>query len=256
MKIINNASIDFEYVLPDGVESASATSNDVETENLTQSFTKVKASNKTYLNEGETAVQTITMTNNSDTTIKNPFFTDVLSAGGSFVEGSVKVDNVAQPTYDIATGFNLDEIAPSGTRVVEYQIMANNTKTQDFIENTASLAYQVDDSIAGTVDFEENSNTVQIDLISTKLTIVKTVDKGYAIKGDTINYTITITNTGSSAIQDITFTDAIPEGTTFVAGSVTIDGVSQSAYNPATGFALPTMSVGDERVVKFAVTVN
>ncbi len=256
MKIKNNATINFEYVLPDGVQADTATSNEVETQNLTYALLKVKASNKTYLNEGEQAVQTITFTNNSDTTIKNLFFTDTLTSGGSFVTGSVKVDGVAKPEFCINTGFILDNIDANGSRVVEYQIKADDVKSQDYVENTATLTYGLTDPLAGELSFEERTNTVRVNLISTKLTIVKSVDRLYAIKGNVVKYTITITNTGSSAIQDITFTDEIPTGTTFVAESVTVNGTPNPTFNPATGFALPTMNKDDVTVVEFSVTVD
>lgn len=47
-----------------------------------------------------------------------------------------------------------------------------------------------------------------------------------------------------------------PTGTTFVANSVKIDGISQPGSNPAVGFALPNLAVGASTVVEFDVTVN
>ncbi len=88
------------------------------------------------------------------------------------------------------------------------------------------------------------------------MTVVKSVDKAYAVKGDTLHYTTVITNTGTLLKSDLVFTDPIPAGTTFTAGSVTIDGVAYPAYNPQTGFALPDLAVGQSVTVEFDVTVN
>lgn len=50
--------------------------------------------------------------------------------------------------------------------------------------------------------------------------------KEFAVKGDILTYTSTVTNTGSIPVTDVMFTDDIPAGTTFVDGSVYIDGVN------------------------------
>lgn len=40
--------------------------------------------------------------------------------------------------------------------------------------------------------------------------------------GDTLTYTITVPNTGTGSAENVVLRDSIPNGTTFVAGSVTI----------------------------------
>ena len=78
----------------------------------------------------------------------------------------------------------------------------------------------------------------------------------FAVKGDILTYTSTITNTGSVPVTDVVFKDEIPAGTTFINGSVFIDGVNYPAYDPQTGFALDDLAVGSSVTVEFDVTVN
>ena len=47
---------------------------------------------------------------------------------------------------------------------------------------------------------------------------------GRANPGDTLEYTIDVVNTGTAPAQDVVFLDAIPEHTTFVPGSMTLNG--------------------------------
>lgn len=128
--------------------------------------------------------------------------------------------------------------------------------TQTPVTDFATLNYTVNDPARGNVNFSENTNTVSVQVISNRLTNVKSVDKAYAVKGDTLHYTSVITNTGSLLKSDLVFTDAIPAGTSFNAGSVKINGAIYPAYNPATGFALPNLAAGDSVTVEFDVTVN
>lgn len=64
MTTTNQSSVQFSYTLPDGqVQTETRQSNIITTDILTYLFTKVKSSNKTFLQEGETATQTVVLTN-------------------------------------------------------------------------------------------------------------------------------------------------------------------------------------------------
>ena len=257
MIIPNQSNIAFNYVLPDGQTiAAELDSNIVTTEILTYSVPKVKSGDKTFLQEGETSQHTVVITNNSQTQLFNLELRDNMSNGATYVGGSVTVNGVSQPSYDPVAGFPLPALDPGQSVTVTYTIQANNPMTQSPVTNYATLDYTVDDPLRSNVNFSENTNTVSVQIISNRITNVKSVDKAYAIKGDMLHYTSVITNTGSLLKSDLVFTDPIPAGTTFVAGSVTVDGVSYPAYNPAAGFPLPDLAVGDSVTVEFDVTVN
>lgn len=257
MIIPNQSNITFNYVLPDGQTiAAELDSNTVYTEILTYSVPKIKSSDKTFMQEGETAQQTVVITNNSQTQLVNMVFKDNMSSGATYVAGSVTVNGVSQPTYDPAAGFPLPNLNVGQAVTVSYTIQANNPVTQTPVTNFATLDYSVNDPARSVVNFSENTNTVSIEIISNRITVVKSVDKTYAVKGDNLHYTTVITNTGTLLKSDLVFTDPIPAGTTFVAGSVKIDGTSYPAYNPQTGFALPDLDVGQSATVEFDVKVN
>ncbi len=85
---------------------------------------------------------------------------------------------------------------------------------------------------------------------------VKQVDKTVTVVGDTLTYTIRLDNTaGTADATNLVFTDLPPAGTSFVAGSLQVDGVA-NAGNPATGVSVGTVAAGAVKVVKFSVVVN
>ncbi|MDE7395875.1 MAG: DUF11 domain-containing protein [Clostridiales bacterium] len=257
MIIPNQSNIAFNYVLPDGQTiAAELDSNIVNTEILTYSVPKIKSADKTFMFEGETAQHTVVITNNSQTLLFNLVFRDTMSSGATYIAGSVTVNGVSQPTYDPVAGFPLPDLAVGQAVTVGYTIQANNPVTQTPVTNYATLDYSVDDPSRSVVNFSENTNTVSIDILSNRITVVKSVDKAYAVKGDNLHYTTVITNTGTLLKSDLVFTDPIPVGTTFVAGSVKINGVAYAAYDPAVGFALPDLAVGQSVTVEFDVEVN
>lgn len=257
MIIPNQSNIAFNYVLPDGQTiAAELDSNIVNTEILTYSVPKIKSGDKTFMQEGETSVHTVVITNNSQTQLFNLVLKDTMSDGATYVAGSVTVNGTPQPTYDPVAGFALPSLNAGQAVTVTYTIRANNPVTQTPVTDYATLTYTVDDPVRGNVTFSENTNTVSVDIISNRMTVVKNVDKAYAVKGDTLHYTTVATNTGSLPKSDLVFTDPIPSGTTFVAGSVKINGASYPAYNPQTGFDLPDLAVGQSVTVEFDVTVT
>lgn len=257
MIIPNHSNITFNYVLPEGDPlAATLDSNTVTTEVLTYSVPKVKSADKTFAQEGENAQHTVLITNNSQVKLSNLVFKDTMSNGATYVPGSVTVNGTPQPTYDLVAGFPLPDLDPGENVSVGYTVTANNPMTQTPVNDFATLNYTAVDPVRGSTAFSENTNTVQLDVISNRITIVKSVDKGLAVKGDNLHYTTVITNTGTLAKTNIVFTDAIPAGTTFVAGNVKINGTPYPAYDPQTGYALPDLAAGQAVTTEFDVTVN
>ncbi|MDR1463848.1 MAG: DUF11 domain-containing protein [Oscillospiraceae bacterium] len=71
--------------------------------------------------------------------------------------------------------------------------------------------------------------------------------------GDTITYSLTVTNLGSAARRNITITDTIPAGTTFVEGSAS-DGGVRTSQNLV--WNLASLGAGASKTVSFQATVN
>ena len=85
---------------------------------------------------------------------------------------------------------------------------------------------------------------------------VKAVDKTVTFVGDTLTYTIRLDNTaGTADATNVVFTDAVPPGTSFLAGSLTIDGVANTG-DPTVGVNVGTVPAGTVKVVSFKVVVN
>jgi len=88
-----------------------------------------------------------------------------------------------------------------------------------------------------------------------------------AIPGATLEYTITVENTGTVDIESVKLSDPIPTNTAYVAGSTKLDGVAQTdAAGPTSPMAAGTgLDLGiitkaggadPDKVVTFQVTIN
>jgi len=85
---------------------------------------------------------------------------------------------------------------------------------------------------------------------------VKTGSQSSAVIGDIVTYTIELSNIFDRAINNVHFQDTVPDGLTFVPGSVMVNGVSQPAADPNAGFALPDVPDEDTITVTFSVTAD
>ena len=107
MIVTNQSNVKYSYTIPgEPTQSGEEYSNPVDTEILSSAISKVKTSDRTTIGEGETARQTVVITNNSGVALQNVTFKDVMTDGATYVSGSVEVNGVSQPSYDLITGFS------------------------------------------------------------------------------------------------------------------------------------------------------
>lgn len=85
---------------------------------------------------------------------------------------------------------------------------------------------------------------------------VKTVDRATANVGETVRYTVTLTNTCESPLTGVSFQDTVPNGLAFVPGSVTVNGVPDTAADPDIGFPLPDVPGGGVVTIAFSAVVK
>jgi uncharacterized repeat protein (TIGR01451 family) len=113
------------------------------------------------------------------------------------------------PAYPNQLGFDADIFDATG-------ILTNNQTS-----TTLVLATSGDGFVTNGVSFAT-------DLFARSLSVPKTVDKTEANLGDELTYTLSVTNTGLDAATQTNLHDSIPTGTSYVPGSLQIDGVSKT----------------------------
>ena len=256
MIITNQSQIEFNTVLPDGgTTPGSVNSNIVLTEIITYSFTKVKATEKPIINEGETVTQTVVLNNVSNFNLTDLTFSDTMSDGATYVDGSVTIDGISYPAFNLITGFPLPDIGANSSRTITYQIIANNPKTSSPVINHGTVNYTATDPVIGPVDFTENTNDVTIAILANEVDVIKNVNKTTAKIRETLHYTTTITNSGESTLSNLAFVDNLASELQFVNGSVKINGVDYPALNPNTIFSIPDLAPEESNTVEFDVVI-
>jgi uncharacterized repeat protein (TIGR01451 family) len=167
MKISNQSNVTYNAVAPNKAGTpGSLASNTVNTEVLSYEISKVISCDKTMATEGETVHNTITITNNSETKLTYTFLSNPTPNGASYVAGSVKVNGVAQPDYNMINGFYLPDLNPGETLTVEYDMQINSPMTVSPVTDTSEFQYTVTDPVRGEVSFSEYTNPISINVVS------------------------------------------------------------------------------------------
>ena len=211
-----------------------------------------KTADKTKAEPNEVVTYTVTIHNGKDYDIKNVRLTDANNFAG-------KIEGVDGAGYKFINGeFVIDKIPAGGDAVVHYtytvQIADVPTK---ILENVATAHVpgknpgDPDEEIpSNKVDVEVPGDGTHVDVPEGKLEIVKSVDKTEAKVGDTLNYTITLTNVGGQAVKNAVVKDFFDGNG--VLNFVPMDGVTD---NGDYTYTVANVEKGQSITLRFTYTV-
>lgn len=252
-KITNQSTLTSKYTLPDYSSKTITTQSNVsETENMSDSFSKIKSCARTHVVAGDEVVVELQLKNDSPYEISEIQVVDGIGSDGKFVEGSVEIDGASYPTFSVVDSFSLpNSIASGGESVVSYKLNIVDSPQTTSVSCISNISYEVNG-----VKLGENSNSINLTIETVNISIDKTSNVEAITSGQELTFQNVIRNDGTVNATDLFFSDPIPEGTTFVENSVLIDGTTMADYNPETGFRLPDLNVGNQTIIKFRVLVN
>jgi uncharacterized repeat protein (TIGR01451 family) len=154
--------------------------------------------------------------------LTNTVLRDPLQAGLDYVSGSTSIgaapaaDDVVPPSvtefpFDEA-GRNLGTIAVGATVTVRFETRVANPYT--------GPPARVVNTVRVIADQARGGDTVELPIDSLRLTKTSNAAEPVVI-GSTIDYTLTVTNEGTSTLAPVTVTDALPPGLNWVSTTVT-----------------------------------
>ncbi len=219
---------------------------------------------------GDVLTYTVKVDNTGGTAdANNVVFTDTAPPGTTFVAGSVTVDGVANAGNPSA-GINIGTVTANSTRTIVFKVTVTSIPAAPAVAsyvNSAGLSYQFI-SCAGQPTTNGNVTTNTATTSIARLALSKAVaPTGTVNPGATLTYTVTLTNDGTAVSAGTTLQDLIPAGTTYVAGSTTLNGTAVADVSGAmpyvtartvnsAGQAAGVLAVGASATVVFKVTVD
>ena len=257
---------------------------------------------------GDTMRYTITVKNVGNEDLTNSILSDQIPANTTYVANSTTLNGtaVADPSPGISAlqngmPINSADNTTSGLLTANSSTTANNVATitfsvvinpgvingtvisnQGFLngtgaDGTAISQQPTDDPSTPVANDPTNFVVGNLPLIDSQKTVAIAIDggtPGIVDPGDTLKYTITVTNSGATTATNVVLTDAIPANTTYVAGTTTLNGLAVADVGTTSALVgglpvsssdltppLPTagngqITVGQVATVTFEVQVN
>ncbi|WP_105176815.1 MULTISPECIES: DUF11 domain-containing protein [Clostridium] len=165
---------------------------------------------------GDVIYYRFTITSNGASPAFNINLTDTLSSKISFV-GTISGPTAGTVTPPGASlTWHIDQLNNGSSAVYEFQIGINSgVGAGDSIPDIATSTY--DSNNVNPITYTQDSNQVIINV--PLIAFTKTANTNVAAIGSTINYTLVVTIPNGVSVNNLSFTDVIPAGQNYVAGT-------------------------------------
>ncbi|MCL6259317.1 gliding motility-associated C-terminal domain-containing protein [Aquiflexum sp. TKW24L] len=203
-----------------------------------------KVSNVIIVQAGGEILYTISVFNGGPDVANNVTVTDVLPAGTSFVSAT------NGGTFQSGTvTWSFPTIAPGLTEVLTVRVLVNIGVEEGTILTNIAQASSPDDP--GSPKVSNNADVTVLKGIMPIVVINKVANKSIVRLGDTIIYTISVSNAGNAFATGVSVRDVLPAGTAFV--STDRGGVHS---NGIVNWNIGLLSPGQTVVITLEVLVN
>lgn len=218
--------------------------------------TTTKSADLQIADIGDIVTFTVTFQNKGTVPATNVTVQDSLPQGVSFVPGSVVINGISQLGENPEIGIPIGTVNPGQSITVTFQGIVNSIPPGGVIRNKANITFTYEPSpneppVTTTITTPETETTVNTATLEPQ----KTVNRSFVTLNDIITYTLSFQNVGTVSATNVTITDSIPAGTTFIPDSVTINGVPQAGINPASGIPIGTLTPTERVTITFQVQV-
>ena len=193
--------------------------------------------------EGDVITYTITVTNNGPATATGVSVTDVLPDGVTYMSDD------GGGAYDSTTGvWDVGSLISGEAVALNIQATVDTGTSGSVITNVVTDVEADQDDSNATQDDPDVDISIDSD---TDLAVTKTVDNNTPVVGATITYTITVTNNGPAMATNVSLTDPLPEGVTYVSDDGGGSYVSHSGV-----WSVGTLTSGESAVLNIQATVD
>ncbi len=218
-------------------ETPSVTATQVTTVTAAPVLTIKKSVNLTFANPGNTLTYTIEVANTGNDKAKNVTVTDNLPQGFTYTDGTGGVKT-----------FIVGDLEVGKTGTLTYTVHVSAEQPAGTYVNTAVAKADNAPQVTATVALEVRTPVVAgitTSVTSPMLSLQKTTKAEFANPGDTIRYTLKITNSGDGDAEDVRIKETLPDHFTF----------SDTGSSKRT-WTIGTLLPGETRTIQYDVTIT
>ncbi len=257
--IINQALTSYTYIVDPSQPPVTATSssNTVTTAVVDASLSVIKNTDSLVQSTDGTITYTVVVQNSGNTTANTVTLTDSVPEGTAFIPNSVNINGVSAPGADPNVGISVKLHCTFRNRHRHIPSYRSIHSKRESISNIARIDYTfIADPNAPIISRKITSNPAFTQISDANILSLKAVNAQQATTGDILTYTITLENTGNIPATNLIFSDTIPEGTTFVENSFTLNGTAILGANPNVGVTLPNLAANAIHLISFQILIN
>ncbi|MEK4526348.1 MULTISPECIES: DUF11 domain-containing protein [Paenibacillus] len=184
------------------------------------------------------------------------YLLDQLSSETALLPNSVLRDGIPLPGASPERGLPPAEIAPGATLRYHFQVVILRLPETLKLLNQAQVNYEFLTPEGRSVTGMEQSNIVEVNLVSSRLEISFQADHIYTFSGDIVMYTVIVSNPGFIAAPNAQVTISLPQGIVFIPASVIVDEMFAPQVTPDTGIQLGEILPGSSIRIQYRVQVT
>jgi uncharacterized repeat protein (TIGR01451 family) len=178
-----------------------------------------------------------------------------IPSGTTYVQGSAQASSGALNLDPLLTTINWTAASPlaiNGTAAITFTVRAGSG-----FANGAPIISQAIVQAGGVLPSIESAQAIFS--VPSSVTGIKTVDKSEANPGDTLTYTIKISNNSGTAVNSLQVVDPIPQDTAYITGTLTSPAVGTASYdgaNKRVTWQIPSLGASQTVTISLKVAIN
>ena len=259
----NTARIVYNYTIdpsiPNGGQGANITNSVYTTIVCADIFSEgnfIKTASTGQARVSDIITYTFLVRNTGNATASNIMVFDTVPYGTRFVPNTVLVN---RETYVGApgNGITLPDIGPGESAQVSFDVTIDTITSINPIVDRGYIGYKYtqDPSAQLGVDVSTLSSAAITQIIP-DINIAKSVFPQYVLAGDTVVYTVAISNQNNIKLNNLILNDMLVPDLTFEQNSVTINSVASPYSNIITGIQINSLAANSVATVQFQARVS
>ena len=245
-QIVNQATYSDDSAFAGG-----GSSNPASTTILFPQLSITKANSPTgTVSPGQPITYTMVVANDGTGTASNVVVSDTVPTNTTYASCTVGCSTNGPPVTTVT--WNLGSIAPQTSQTVTFTVTANT----GLAVGSYTLSNQASVSATGVSAIPSNTVTNSLQ-VTPQLTLAKSANPAAAsavIPGQSIVYSLLVTNTGTSAATNVQVIDAVPSNTSYV--SCTAGCTTNGPPVTSVTWTIASLGAGASQTLTFTVAVN